>query len=91
MLQEYNEGDKVYAYVYNNKKSEYEYKLYANWTEYDDVSNLELDTPTAGATVDGQKTYFKFTAPKTGTYYFWSQANAQMIGELTSKPGGELL
>lgn len=41
--------------------------------------------------LDGQKQYFKFTAPNNGVYYFWSQARAYMYGDLYSELGGECL
>ena len=55
------------------------------------VTNLALNTPTSGATVEGQKQYFKFTAPKSGVYYFWSQARAHMYGDLYNDLGGDCL
>ncbi|WP_051463372.1 hypothetical protein [Ruminococcus flavefaciens] len=90
------EGEKVYIKVTgdfnaNNASTIIPYRWSVSCQEAYPVIDLALDTPTAGATVDGQKQYFKFTAPKSGVYYFWSQTIAYMYGDLYDNLGGNYL
>ncbi|WP_303837967.1 hypothetical protein [Ruminococcus flavefaciens] len=90
------EGEKVYIKVTgdfnaNNASTIIPYRWSVSCQEAYPVTDLALDTPTAGATVDGQKQYFKFTAPKSGVYYFWSQTISHMYGDLYENLGGNYL
>ncbi len=91
-----HEGEKVYVKVTGgfdsyNADSKATYDWYFVKVDGYNITDLALDTPTEGATVDGQTTYFKFTAPEKGTYYFWSQARAIMVGTLYHVIGGDTI
>ena len=86
------EGEKIYIKVTGNHNADneivvmtYNWSITSNQTYL--LEELTLDTLAEGKTVEGKKTMFKFTAPKTGTYYFWSESKYSVNGALYSDLG----
>ena len=89
-------GEKLYVKVTGNCSENnengamsYNWSITSNQTYL--LEELTLDTLTEGSTVNGKQTVFKFTAPVSGTYYFWSESKCNLYGNLSSMPNGDYI
>ena len=89
-------GEKLYVKVTGNCSENnengamsYNWSITSNQTYL--LEELTLDSLTEGSTVNGKQTVFKFTAPVSGTYYFWSESKCNMYGNLSSMPNGDYI
>ena len=56
-----------------------------------ELDDIELDTPVHVENRDGNVTWFKFEVPESGIYYFWSESDYDMYGELYSELGSDYI